>query len=77
MIESCELKHGVVGTLNRFTMWHLGEVVAEVEHTDEGDWIVMEPDGSRHRYSSRPLAIRRCSSLVARRPAARRTGRRP
>jgi hypothetical protein len=71
MIESCELKHGVVGTLNRFTMWHLGEVVAEVEHTDAGDWIVTEPDGSRHRYSSRPLAIRRCSSLVAGRPRRR------
>ena len=58
-----ELRHGIVGTLDRFTMWHFGEIVATVRHA-EGDWIVETPDGSRYRYRSRPLAIRRCSSLA-------------
>lgn len=59
-----ELTHGIVGTLDRFVMWHFGEVVAKVEHAPDGDWIVETPDGSRYPYASRPLAIRRCSSLA-------------
>jgi hypothetical protein len=64
-----EVEHGIVGTLNRFTMWHFGQVVATVRHSHGGDWIVETPDGSRYRYSSRPLAIQRCSSLMRSRGA--------
>ena len=59
-----EIKHGVVGTIDRFTMWHSGEVVAEVRHSHETGWIVETPDGSCYRYTSRPLAIDRCVSLA-------------
>ena len=63
-MTAMEPRHGIVGTLDRFTMWHFGEVVAIVEHSRDGDWIVETPDGSRYRYPSRPLAIQRCSSLA-------------
>lgn len=57
-------RHGIVGTVNRFTMWHFGELVATVEHSPNGDWVVETPDGSRHSHASRPEAIRRCASLA-------------
>ena len=59
-----EIKHGVVGTIDRFTMWHSGEVVAGVRHSHENDWIVETPEGSCYHCSSRPLAISRCVSLA-------------
>ena len=62
-METHELE--VVGGEHDFNVFDGERLIAEVWHSDKGEWSVATPDGPVYRERSRAAAIERCEKLAS------------
>jgi len=55
------------GTEHDFSVYQGSYLVANVWHSDKGEWTVELPDGQLYREPNRVAAVNRCVLIAARR----------